>query len=436
MGRIVGIDLGTTYSSIAYLQGEESRIIPNELGELRTPSVVHIQEAGTALVGTLALRKQLLNPENTIFGAKRFMGKRYNEIFDLARKMPFPLAIGQGNLAVFQTRDRIFTPQEIGALILRSLKQSAEKFLDERITEAVISVPAYFGDAQRLATRQAAEIAGLQVKRMLAEPTAASMAFKGVLSQQDATLAVLDLGGGTFDVTIIELANFNGEATFEVITVSGDNFLGGDDFDARLEEWLIQGLFDAYGIDYSADLAVRNRLRQAAIQAKHALTDTVATKVQLPYIARIGHKWIHFERPLSRDGFATICAELFERLRPPCNKVLDPGAFGSFHSGDIDEVLLVGGASRMPKFFEIAETIFGKRPRTLINAQDAVAMGSAIQAGVLDGKVKDALLLDATNHGYGVQTNDGNILLIETDSTIPTDVIEAQTPLLDQLGKG
>lgn len=414
---MVGIDLGTTNSAIAYWDGTGARIIPNALGEPRTPSVVCIREDGTALVGTPALRNRLLDPEHTIAGVKRFIGRRYNEVFDLARSVPFPVAIGEGHLAVFPIRDRVYTPQEVSALILKSLKESAEAHLGEEVSEAVVTVPAYFGDAQREATRQAAEIAGLRVVRLLVEPTAAALAFTETFRDRDRMVAVLDLGGGTFDVSLLELVFIEGECHFEVLSEDGDGFLGGDDFDQKIVECLEGELIDRHRVRPQFDPAAKQRLVQAAVSAKEALSDANSVPIVLPYLAKTRDDWMHLDTTLTRQILEDVCAELLRRIDGPCRRAL---ARGEIAGGRIDEVLLVGGATRIPKVRDVCECIFGRAPRTLVNAQDAVAIGAALQAGVLSGRIRDVLLLDVLSHALGIQTTEDVELMIAASTTIPT----------------
>jgi len=416
---ILGIDLGTTNSSIAYYKFPEPKIIPNTLGNRFTPSVVRFLEDGSILVGENAERAKQLDPKHTITGVKRFMGRRYNEVFDIAQIVPFEVSLGSNNLATFIVREQTYLPQTVSALILKSLKQSAEAYLGETIDEVVITVPAYFSKAQYEATREAGFIAGLNVKRIINEPTAAALCFRELFRDNSRIIVVVDIGGGTFDVTIMEIVLIDDEHTFETLSIAGDGFLGGDDFDEYVATWIGVEIAECYGFEASTNPFVWQRVLDAAREAKHALSSAQNTLISLPCLTVIDGLPVNFELTLTRTKLEMICEELLWRLRIPCQDAL---RYAGLTAHQIDEVLLVGGASRIHGAQVVFQDVFGRTPRTLTNPQDAVALGAAVQGGVLSGNIPDILLSDITPHSLGIGDVDGRFIKsIERNTTIPTN---------------
>jgi molecular chaperone DnaK len=413
MSRIIGIDLGTTNSCVAVLEGQEARVIPNAEGSRTTPSVVALGEGGLRLVGTLAKRQAVINPQHTVFSAKRLIGRTFDEVRSEVSAYPFTLKEGRTGDVRIAMAGQEYAPQEISAWVLARLKQSAEDYLGLKVTDAVITVPAYFNDSQRQATKDAGRIAGLNVRRLLNEPTAAALAY-GLDQRQDQKIAVFDLGGGTFDISILEL----GDGVFEVRSTNGHTRLGGDDFDQRIVQWLLSEFKAALGLDLSGDPMAMQRLREAAEKAKIELSSTVSTQIHLPFIAATpaGPRHLHVE--LTRARFEQMVDDLLASTLPPCRQAL---ADASLAAGQVDEVILVGGMTRMPKVQALVREFFGREPHRGVNPDEVVAMGAAIQAGVLSGDVKDVLLLDVTPLSLGLETR-GQVFtrLIERNTTIPT----------------
>ncbi|GAB1484262.1 molecular chaperone DnaK [Treponema sp.] len=414
MGKIIGIDLGTTNSCVAVLEGGEPVVIQNSEGGRTTPSIVGFTSKGDRVVGQPAKNQMITNPENTIFSIKRFMGRRYSEVSSEMKLVPYSIA-EQGDDVRITISDKKYSPQEISAFILQKMKKTAEDYLGEPVTEAVITVPAYFNDAQRQATKDAGKIAGLDVKRIINEPTAASLAFGFNKDQKkEKTIAVYDLGGGTFDVSILEL----GEGVFEVKSTNGDTHLGGDDFDRRIMEWLIDEFKKESGIDLSKDKMALQRLREASEKAKIELSATQSTDINLPFITADQSGPKHLQKNLSRAKFEQMVADLLERSKTPCKKALEDAGLTA---DKIDEVILVGGSTRIPAVQKIVKDLFGKEPNRGVNPDEAVAVGAAIQGGILGGDVKDVLLLDVTPLSLGIETL-GSVMtrLIPRNTTIPT----------------
>ncbi|HWP30501.1 MAG TPA: molecular chaperone DnaK [Fimbriimonadales bacterium] len=415
MAKIVGIDLGTTNSVISVMEGGEPIVIPTVEGGRTMPSVVAFKPNGELLVGVAAKRQAIMNPENTVFSIKRFMGRKFSQVQEEAKRVPYKVVQDEkGNAAVYLPAvDRKFTPEEISSKILAKLKADAEKYLGEKITKAVITVPAYFDDAQRTATKNAGEIAGLEVLRIINEPTAASLAY-GLDKKKNETILVFDLGGGTFDVSILDV----GEGVFEVRATSGDTHLGGDDWDARIVDWLAEEFKKEHGVDLRKSRDSLQRLRDAAERAKIELSGQVSTQISLPYITAIDNEPRHLDMTLTRAKFEELTRDLVERLRGPFEQALQDAKVSK---GDIDEVILVGGATRMPMVQELVQRLTGKEPHRGVNPDEVVAVGAAIQGGVLGGEVKDIVLLDVTPLTLGVEVL-GGIMdpLIERNTTIPT----------------
>ncbi|MBN1560568.1 molecular chaperone DnaK [candidate division KSB1 bacterium] len=413
MGKIVGIDLGTTNSCVAVMEGGEPTVIPNSEGGRTTPSVVAFTKTGERLVGQVAKRQAITNPEKTIYSIKRFMGRRHAEVKTEIDEVPYKVISGQNDVARVKIDDKEYTPQEISAMILQKMKQTAEDYLGEKVTEAVITVPAYFNDSQRQATKEAGEIAGLVVKRIINEPTAASLAY-GLDKNKNEKIAVYDLGGGTFDISILEI----GDGVFEVKSTNGDTHLGGDDFDQRIIDWMVDEFLKLEGVDLSKDPMPLQRLKEAAEKAKTELSTTSQTEINLPYITATDTGPKHLNMNLTRAKFEQMCDDLFQRSLEPCKVALkDSGLSPS----DIDEVVLVGGSTRMPKIQQLVQELFGKEPHKGVNPDEVVAVGAAIQGGVLAGDVSDVLLLDVTPLSLGIETLGGvKTTLIEKNTTIPT----------------
>ena len=415
MAKVLGIDLGTTNSCMAIIEGGEPKVIPNKEGNRTTPSVVAFTKSGERLVGQAAKRQAITNPENTVFSAKRFIGRRHEEAQHESQLVPFKVKPGKHGEAVIHIplESREFTPPEISAMVLQKLKADAEAYLGETIKQAVITVPAYFNDSQRQATKDAGQIAGLEVLRIINEPTAAALAY-GLDKKKDETIAVYDLGGGTFDVSILEI----GEGVFEVKATNGDTHLGGDDFDQKVIEWLAQEFKKTDGIDLSKDRMALQRLKEAAEKAKCELSTAQTTEINLPFVTADASGPKHLLITLTRAKLEQLVGDLVERTVKPCENALkDAGITAK----DIDEVILVGGQTRMPAVIEKVKKLFGKEPHQGVNPDEVVAVGAGIQGGVLKGDVKDILLLDVTPLSLGIETLGGVMTkLIERNTTIPT----------------
>ena len=415
MGKIIGIDLGTTNSCVAVLEGGEPVVIQNAEGGRTTPSIVGFTGKGERVVGQPAKNQMITNPENTVYSIKRFMGRRYAEVTNEMKLVPYKVVDqGSGEVRV-DVSGKNYSPQEISAFILQKMKKTAEDYLGEEVTEAVITVPAYFNDAQRQATKDAGKIAGLEVKRIINEPTAASLAYGFNKDQKkEKTIAVYDLGGGTFDVSILEL----GEGVFEVKSTNGDTHLGGDDFDRRIMEWLVDEFKKDTGIDLSKDRMALQRLRESSEKAKIELSAVQTTDINLPFITADASGPKHLQKTLTRAKFEQMVNDLFERSREPCKKALSDAGLTA---DQIDEVILVGGSTRIPAVQKIVKDLFGKEPNKGVNPDEAVAVGAAIQGGILAGDVKDVLLLDVTPLSLGIETLGGVMTrLIPRNTTIPT----------------
>src|ERR671926_637993 len=414
MSKSIGIDLGTTNSCVAVLEGGAPVVITSSEGERTTPSVVAFDEqSGERLVGQLGRRQAVTNPEGTIYSVKRFMGRRFEEVEGEARRVGYEVISGSGGDVRIQVGEKEYSPPEISAMILQKLKRDAEEYLGEEITEAVITVPAYFEDAQRQATKDAGRIAGLDVKRIINEPTAASLAY-GLDKENEQTILVFDLGGGTFDVSILEL----GEGVFEVKATSGNNHLGGDDFDAKIVEWMVQEFKKAEGIDLSKDRMATQRLVEAAEKAKKELSSALSTSINEPFITADADGPKHLDLTLSRAQFNNLTADLIEATAGPVRQAMEDAGL---KAGEVDQVILVGGSTRIPAVQEKVKELAGKEPHKGINPDEVVAIGAAIQAGVLAGDVKDVLLLDVTPLTLGIETKGGVMTkLIERNTTIPT----------------
>lgn len=414
MGKIIGIDLGTTNSCVSVMEGNEPVVIPNSEGTRTTPSVVAFTKSGERLVGQPAKRQAVTNPKNTIFSIKRFMGRKKDEVGNEINEVPYEIVAGDSNSARVKITDRLYSPPEISAMILQKMKKTAEDYLGQEVSEAVITVPAYFNDAQRQATKDAGEIAGLQVKRIINEPTAAALAYGLDKKHKDQTVAVYDLGGGTFDVSILQI----GDGVFEVKSTNGDTHLGGDDFDQRLIDYLADEFNKQEGIDLRKDPMALQRLKEAAEKAKIELSSSVQTDVNLPFITATQDGPKHLNLNLSRSKFEQLVDDLITRTAGPCERAMkDAGLDAS----QIDEVILVGGSTRVPKVQELVKKLFNKEPHKGVNPDEVVAIGAAIQGGVLAGDVKDVLLLDVTPLSLGIETLGGVMTtLISANTTIPT----------------
>jgi molecular chaperone DnaK len=413
MAKVIGIDLGTTNSCVAVMEAGEPKVIPNPEGMRTTPSVVAFTKTGERLVGQVAKRQAITNPENTVFSIKRFMGRKHHEVQEEEKIVPFKIVEAANGDVQVKIGDEEYSPPDISAMILQSMRKTAEEYLGEKVAQAVITVPAYFNDSQRQATKDAGRIAGLEVLRIINEPTAASLAY-GLEKKKDEKIAVFDLGGGTFDISILEL----GEGVFEVRSTNGDTHLGGDDLDQRVIDWMADEFKKQYGIDLRKDRMALQRLKEAAEKAKCELSTTMQTNINLPFITADSSGPRHLDLTLSRAKLEQLVDDLVQRTVEPCKRAL---ADAKLQPSEIDEVILVGGQTRMPKVQEIVKSLFGKEPHKGVNPDEVVAVGAAIQAAVLSGEVKDVLLLDITPLSLGIETL-GAVMtrLIERNTTIPT----------------
>jgi molecular chaperone DnaK len=425
MGKIIGIDLGTTNSCVSVMEGNEPVVIPNSEGKRTTPSIVGFVEGGERKVGDPAKRQAITNPAKTIYSIKRFMGESFDKVSNEAGRVPYKVIKGDNNTPRVEIDDRKYSPQEISAMTLQKMKKTAEDYLGQEVTEAVITVPAYFNDAQRQATKEAGEIAGLAVKRIINEPTAASLAYGLDKKDQDMQIAVFDLGGGTFDISILEL----GDGVFEVKSTNGDTHLGGDDFDQVIIDWLADEFNKEEGIDLRQDPMALQRLKEAAEKAKVELSSSTSTEINLPYIMPVNGIPKHLVKTLSRAQFEQLADRLIQAVIEPCRAALNDAGIST---SEIDEVILVGGSTRIPAIQNKVQEFFGKAPSKGVNPDEVVAVGAAIQGGVLTGEVKDVLLLDVTPLSLGIETMGGVMTkLIEANTTIPTKKTETFTTAAD-----
>ena len=426
MGKIIGIDLGTTNSCVAVMEGNQPTVIINNEGQRTTPSVVAFTEGGERKIGNPAKRQAITNPKNTVFSIKRFMGESYDQVTKEIERVPYSVVRGENNAARVEIDGRQYTPQEISAMILQKMKKTAEDYLRQPVTEAVITVPAYFSDSQRQATKEAGKIAGLDVKRIVNEPTAAALAFGLDKMNKSMKVAVFDLGGGTFDISIMDL----GDGLFEVMSTNGDTHLGGDDFDHKIIEWLAQEFAaENGGADLTKDPMALQRLKEAAEKAKIELSNQTSTEINLPYIMPVDGVPKHLVKTLTRAKFEQLCDDLFQRTLVPCRQAL---ADAHLTAGQIDEVLLVGGSSRIPKVQELVKEFFGKEPNKSVSPDEVVAIGAAIQGGVLAGDVKDVILYDVTPLSLGIETLGGVMTkLINSNTTIPVSKSQVFSTAMD-----